>query len=83
MRTTERPRAIDRYIDFFGETSSGDTRASEGNGPATVSTGLPLSRLALCLDCETCFEVGVDPCPACGGRIWASVARFLNERGLR
>jgi hypothetical protein len=29
---------------------------------------LPLGRLALCLDCETCFEVGSDACPACGIR---------------
>ena len=41
---------------------------------------LPLGRLALCLDCETCFEVGFDACPACGSRMWASVARFLDRR---
>ena len=41
---------------------------------------LPLGRLALCLDCETCFEVGLDACPACGGRMWASVARILDRR---
>jgi len=41
---------------------------------------LPLGRLALCLDCDTCFELGVDPCPNCGGRVWASVARFLDRR---
>ena len=41
---------------------------------------LPLGRLALCLDCETCFEVGLDACPACGSQMWASVARFLDRR---
>jgi len=51
------------------------------NGWATGNTlHLPLGRLALCLDCETCFEVGLDACPACGGRMWASVARFLDRR---
>jgi hypothetical protein len=25
-------------------------------------------RLALCLDCESCFAVGLAACPACGGR---------------
>lgn len=41
---------------------------------------LPLDRLALCLDCETCFEVGTNSCPACGSRMWALVARFLDRR---
>jgi hypothetical protein len=47
-----------------------------------TSSGLhvPLARLALCLDCETCFEVGSATCPACGSRMWASVARFLDRR---
>jgi len=51
------------------------------SGWATGNTlHLPLGRLALCLDCETCFEVGLDACPACGSRMWASVARFLDRR---
>jgi hypothetical protein len=54
------------------------------SGWATGTTAhLPLGRLALCLDCETCFEVGSDPCPACGSRMWASVARFLDRRHAR
>jgi len=54
---------------------------SATRGWATGSTlQLPLGRVALCLDCETCFEVGSDACPACGSRIWASVARFLDRR---
>jgi len=51
-------------------------------GGWATNSGLhvPLRRLALCLDCETCFEVGSDTCPACGSRMWASVARFLDRR---
>jgi len=41
---------------------------------------LPLGRTALCLDCDTCFEMGAGPCPACGSRTWVSVARFLYRR---
>jgi hypothetical protein len=41
---------------------------------------LPLGRTALCLDCETCFEIGTDRCPVCGSGTWASVARFLYAR---
>src|SRR5262245_30619931 len=43
---------------------------------------LPLRRLALCLDCETCFEMGTSPCPVCGGDSWALLARFLNQGPL-
>lgn len=41
---------------------------------------LPLHRTALCLDCDTCFEMGAGRCPACGSGMWASVARFLHGR---
>jgi hypothetical protein len=41
---------------------------------------LPLGRTALCLDCETCFDIGTDRCPVCGSGAWASVARFLDGR---
>jgi len=41
---------------------------------------LPLGRTVLCLDCETCFEIGADRCPVCGSGTWASVARFLHGR---
>jgi hypothetical protein len=51
------------------------------NGRETVRTlHLPLRRTALCLDCETCFEIGSGPCPVCGSGTWASVARFLDGR---
>jgi hypothetical protein len=35
-------------------------------------------RLGLCLDCEDCFEIGAEACPACGGETWVPVARFLE-----
>jgi hypothetical protein len=37
----------------------------------------PLKRLALCLDCDVCFEIA-DACPACGSETWTSLARFLD-----
>ncbi len=37
-----------------------------------------LRRAALCLDCESCFELGRDDCPACGGDTWVPLARFLE-----
>ena len=40
---------------------------------------LPLRRLALCLDCDECFEVGDDPCPACGNTAWTPLARFFED----
>jgi len=61
-----------------------DSRRKDMNAMRSGAAGralqLPLGRLALCLDCDTCFELGADPCPACGGRVWASVARFLDRR---
>jgi hypothetical protein len=38
---------------------------------------LPLRRLALCLDCDECFEI-TDACPACGSETWTSLGRFLE-----
>ena len=42
------------------------------------SVHLPLRRLALCLDCDECFELGYESCPACGSGTWSAVARFLD-----
>ena len=39
---------------------------------------LPLRRLALCLDCDECFELGAPTCPACGSRTWSPLARFID-----
>lgn len=43
---------------------------------------LPLQRVALCLDCEECFELGRSVCPACGSETWTALSRFL-EMGPR
>jgi len=44
------------------------------------STGIhmPLRNLALCLDCDECFALGSETCPACGSRTWTPAARFLD-----
>ena len=47
------------------------------------SLHLPLRRLALCLDCEMCFEIGTPACPGCGGETWVLLARFLDQGPLR
>lgn len=39
---------------------------------------LPLQRVALCLDCDECFDVGYVACPACGSETSTSLARFLE-----
>jgi hypothetical protein len=41
-------------------------------------THLPLRKLALCLDCDACFELGAPTCPACGSRTWSPLARFID-----
>ena len=39
----------------------------------------PLQRLALCLDCEVCFEIGPEKCPACGSETWSPLSRFIGD----
>ena len=39
---------------------------------------LPLQKLALCLDCDECFELGESTCPACGSNTWTPLGRFLG-----
>jgi hypothetical protein len=39
---------------------------------------VPLNRLVLCLDCEECFEVGMEACPACSSVTWVPLARFVG-----
>lgn len=46
------------------------------------SIHLPLTRLALCLDCEECFALGPDACPACSSESWTPLARFVGTAGL-
>jgi hypothetical protein len=40
---------------------------------------IPLARLALCMDCEVCFEIGPDECPACGSDTWSPLSRFIGN----
>jgi hypothetical protein len=41
---------------------------------------LPLRRLALCIDCDECFELGLPACPACSSETWTPLARFVEGR---
>jgi len=43
-----------------------------------AGTHLPFQKLALCLDCEACFDLGYATCPACSSRTWSPLARFFN-----
>jgi hypothetical protein len=45
----------------------------------TARVYFPLARLALCADCEVCFEIGFDACPACGGRSWSPLSRLIGQ----
>jgi hypothetical protein len=40
---------------------------------------LPLRQLALCLDCDECFEISRPTCPACGCATSTSLSRFLTQ----
>jgi hypothetical protein len=40
---------------------------------------LPLQLLALCLDCDECFEISSPTCPACGSATWTLLSRFLAQ----
>jgi hypothetical protein len=40
---------------------------------------IPLQRLALCVDCEVCFEIGPSQCPACGSETWSPLSRFIGN----
>jgi len=53
-------------------------RGAPNGTTARLGIHLPLRRLALCLDCDECFELGFARCPACGSGTWSAVARFLH-----
>ena len=44
---------------------------------------VPLGRLALCLDCEMCFDVALSACPVCASRTSVPVSRFLERSSSR
>jgi hypothetical protein len=48
-----------------------------------LSLHLPLRRLALCLDCEACFDIGATSCPACGGATWVLLSKFIDQGPLK
>jgi hypothetical protein len=50
---------------------------------STALSHLPLRRLALCLDCEACFEIGSSSCLACGGDTWVLLSKFLDQGPLK
>ena len=51
---------------------------------ASAQIHLPLQRVALCLDCDVCFDLGRNACPVCGSDTWIPLARYLNHiRGAR
>jgi len=49
----------------------------------TPASHLPLRRLALCLDCEACFDIRASACPACGGDTWILMVRFLDHEPIK
>ena len=57
--------------------------ASRHTRSTTLALHLPLRRLALCLDCEACFEIGASSCPACGGDTWVLLSKFLDQGPLK
>src|SRR5262245_63136373 len=57
--------------------------ASRHTRSTTLALHLPLRRLALCLDCEACFEIGASSCPACGGDTWVLLNKFLDQGPLK
>jgi hypothetical protein len=40
----------------------------------------PLARLALCSECEVCFEIGPETCPACGSAMWSPLSALIGDR---
>ena len=45
----------------------------------TPRVHIPLARLALCVDCEVCFEIGPEQCPGCGSETWSPLSRFIGN----
>ena len=49
--------------------------------PAYTAPHFPLSRTAVCLDCETVMEIGEVVCPACSGSALWTLTRWLDRGG--
>ena len=54
------------------------TRVTSRPRVLALGVHLPLKKLALCLDCDECFELGYASCPACGSGTWSPLGRFLD-----
>ncbi len=46
-------------------------------GRSQLRIHLPLAKLALCVDCDACFEIGA-ACPACGSETWMPLGRVAR-----
>lgn len=57
-------------------------RPVDGTRSAALALHRPLRRLALCLDCEACFDIGAPSCPACSADTWIPLAGFFDQRPL-
>ncbi len=44
-----------------------------------TSQHFPLARLALCIECEVCFELGPETCPACGSKTWSPLSDLIGD----
>jgi hypothetical protein len=66
-------------IDCRERSHDGDPMISRSPRRPSPTVHLPLPRVGLCLDCEECFEIGFDACPACGSEAWVALARFLEK----
>ena len=50
------------------------------SNPLPSAVHIPLGRVALCLDCDACFDLGYQRCPACGSGTWSSMSRFIHAQ---
>jgi hypothetical protein len=50
---------------------------------STPRVHIPLARLALCVDCEVCFEIGPEQCPGCGSETWSPLSRFIGDASAK
>jgi hypothetical protein len=68
-----------RGYDACGEGGVMLARPMERSEVDVMSTAyVPLSRLAICLNCDACFGIGPERCPACGSETWSLLGRFIQ-----
>jgi hypothetical protein len=54
------------------------TTSRDGAPRVLAQDWLPLSRAALCLDCETVYSLAAPACPRCGGSACMALAAWLK-----